>query len=156
LEKNGVKQKSSGVTKKIAGYTLLEVLIVASLFVLLSSTGLSHLNSCREQILLRLAAQVFSGELNKARSASIACGVPLEIRAASDQGIYTLRLKQSSTDFARFSLPGSLVFGKVPAKPIIFYNYGTCAPSGSFVIKSENLSVKVIVSIMGRVRWEFL
>ncbi|MFH1965271.1 MAG: hypothetical protein ABIJ42_06975 [Acidobacteriota bacterium] len=151
-----MKNYSGEGIKNIAGFTLLEVFIVASLLVLLSSTGINHLNSYREHMLLRLSAQAFSGELNRARAASIACGVPVEIRLSRDRRTYNLRLKYAGTDFARFTLPGSLEFTSEPSRPIVFYNSGTCAPSGSYVIASDKLSVKVVVSIMGRVRWEFL
>ena len=142
--------------KTTYGFTLFEVIIVASIFMLLSTAGISCLNSCREYTLLRMSAQAFSGELNRARATSIACGIPVEIRLGQNRKSYNFRLRHTNTDFAESSLPGILEFSSSPSKSVVFYNSGTCAPSGSYVIRGKKASVKVVVSIMGRVRWEFL
>ena len=134
----------------------MKILIIAAVFVLLSSTGISYLNSCREYTLLRMSAQAFSGELNRARVASIACGIPVEVRLGPGLRSCSLRLGHSGTDFPEFMLPEQLHFSSSPSKPIVFYSTGTCAPSGSYIIAGEKGRVKVVVSIMGRVRWKFL
>ena len=151
-----MKKSRSIKIEKIAGFTLLEVLIITAVFVLLSATGISYLNSCREYSLLRMSAQAFSGELNRARAASISCGLPVEVRLGPDSRSCSLRLSYSETNFADFLLPGYLHFSSHPSKPIIFYGTGTCTPSGTYIIAGEKGRVKVVISIMGRVRWEFL
>lgn len=148
--------ESKRPSKTAYGFTLLEVLIITALLLLLCAAGINYLNTCREYTLLRLSAQALSGELNRARAASIACGIPVEIRLGENRKTCSLRLRNTNTDFAESVLPGSLEFSSSPAKPVTFYNSGTCAPSGSYVIRGEKASVKVVVSIMGRVRWEFL
>ncbi len=140
----------------LAGFTLLEVLIITAVIILLSSTGISYLDKCREYSLLRMSAQAFCGELNRARAASISCGVPVEVHLGPDSKSSNLRLRYSGACFGDFLLPGHLYFNSHPSKPIIFYGTGTCTPSGTYVIAGEKGRVKVVVSIMGRVRWEFM
>ena len=138
------------------GYTLIEMLVILSVIAFLSAAGISHINRSREQLGLRFAAQAFSEELNRARAASIACGMPVEISISSDTRSGSARFKHTGAEFGRVELPGGFRFTGQPSKPMVFYGTGTCAPSGTFVISSgRGVSVKVVVSIMGRVRWAF-
>jgi len=150
-----MQYRKRGLNKNLQGFSLVEMCIVVSLLIFVSSAGISHLMSWREQLLLRFSAQALTGELNRARIISIACGFPVEIRISEDKRTSHLQLRDSQECFAELPLPEGLSFIRIPRKPIVFFSSGSCTPSGSFVISGDDKSVKVVVSIMGRVRWEF-
>jgi len=138
------------------GYTLLEMLVVASLLAMLGAAGLDFLHRNRELLDLRFAVQAFTGELARARTTAIVCGMPIEVEIQEDMRSSNLKLSGSGREFAFLTLPGELRFLARPGKRIVFHGTGTCAPSGTFILGGGRVSAKVVVSIMGRIRWEFV
>ena len=53
-------------------------------------------------------------------------------------------------------LPTGVRFTQIPKKQITFYPRGNAAPAGTFHLENSRGSVKVIVAVSGRVRWEKL
>lgn len=140
----------------VSGYSLLEICLVISLLIMLGTSGISHIRNWRDNLLLRFTAQAFTSELNRARIVSIACGFPVEVRIREDRKAYSLGLRDRKARFNEYSLPDSVQFQGQPRKPIVFYSSGNCTPAGTYVIRTGDKSIKVVVSIMGRARWEYL
>lgn len=138
------------------GFSLFESMITAGLVIFFCTIGITQANRWKEDFELRNAAILFTEILNQARTISISCGLPVAIDIDPDSGAVSAVIKPKYRFRGNLRLDSYLRFTRVPSRRIVFYSSGACAPSGSFEISNSRNSAKIVVSIMGRVRWRFI
>ena len=140
----------------LSGFTLLEICIVMAILLTSFSAGFVYMRNWKDQLSLRFTVESFVGELHRARVASIACGFPVQVAIGEGKRSFRLHLKgREDVVFSDFILPECVQFLRSPGKPVVFYSSGSCVPSGSYEIGNGKNTAKIVISIMGRVRWEY-
>ena len=138
------------------GFSLFESIIVLGLITFFCAAGITQALRWKEDLELKQSAVLLTEILNQARTVSISCGLPAAIDVDPDSGKVTATIRPGFSIPGRMDLAPSLNFTRIPARRIVFYSTGACAPSGSFQISNSRHTVKIVVSIMGRVRWQFV
>ena len=156
--------------KKTAGFTLIEMLIVLAILAIIATLTAPSLGLIAEKNTIRSAAESIKSDLQWTRTEAIKRSEDLTVsynQAGGCYGISTLVLTSpitascvcSDCDIKTVSALrdhnnlefSALTFTETPNSPNFKFMRGT-ATNGHLCIKNQNLQLKVIVSLLGRIK----
>ena len=158
--------------KKIAGFTLIEMLIVLAILAIIATLTAPSLGLIVEKNAIRSVAESIKSDLQWTRTEAIKRSQDLTVsynQAGGCYGISTqvltspitadcictgcdLKIIDALRDHNNLAF-SALTFTETPTSPNFKFMRGT-ATAGSLCINSQNLQLKVIVSALGRIRIE--
>jgi len=157
--------------KKIAGFTLIEMLIVLARLAIIATLTAPALGLIAEKNTIRSVAESIKSDLQWTRTEAIKRSKNLTVsynQAGGCYGISTAPLTSPIT--AQCDCPdcdiktvsalrdhnnlefSALTFTETPTSPNFKFMRGTVSEGGHLRINSQNLQLKVIVSSLGRIR----
>jgi type II secretory pathway pseudopilin PulG len=135
------------------GYTLLELTLVCLLTVLVCGLGANLWGQAAEQVRLQSAGRTFAAALIEARSQAITRNVSLRLHINPDGRHFSLVPPHLQPALWR-PLPSGVSFSGAPRASPVFYSRGSVVPAGTFLLRNEIGTIRVVVSPGGRIRWE--
>ena len=136
-----------------SGFTLIETAVAALLFLLLASWAWPQLRELVERQTLRASAQVLTAELSSARSRALGLNESFSLVVAADGRAYAVTAGGGEARLR--TLPKGVRFIRTPGRAVTFHSRGSAAPAGTYELSAGNASARVVVSVGGRVRWEW-
>jgi len=133
--------------------TLVEAAIVLALIGLVSGLVIERLKGTISHWRLQSAAELVAGELTRLRVRALGGLGPLSLRVAETGNAFWSVEGDRPTRWYR--LPPGVRMRSLTRKEITFYSRGNVAPAGSYLVENESGQIRIIVSPMGRVRWEW-
>jgi Tfp pilus assembly protein FimT len=137
-----------------SGFSLIETMIALLGFLLLASLVWPQVRRVAERQILRGSAQAVTAELSAARSRALGLNQSVSLAVAADRRAYAVAAGGDEVLNWRV-LPRGVRFTRTPAQPVTFHSRGGAAPAGTFELGAGTLSTRVVVSVGGRVRWEW-
>ncbi len=134
------------------GFSLIDLLLTCFLIFLLAGLGVPFLHGLAAEQKRMAACDLLVSALAKARALAISRNTPVRL-LAEPSGRFALQAGARDSPVVWRQLPAPVRFLKTPRRPVLFHSRGTASPGGSYLLGDEEGSLKVIVSVSGRVRW---
>ena len=143
-----------GVLRRVAGYTLIELLAVLALLSLLTALAVPHFAD-RSQWHLDIASRRMAADLRLLRQTAINSGISCRVDFYIYHNHYTLRLPEGSRSVnfrEEVQFDGTTTFDGTP--PVLSFNHlGRPHRGGTIILKTSNAYRYIIVTpVTGRVR----
>lgn len=139
--------------KNHRGFTLPELALVCGIMALTSTLGFSWLAGILGQQRLQLAADSFLSTAISARYQAVTKNLATQIRVHPDLQQFAVAAKDQPPLLWQ-KLPKGVAFSQIPSRSPTFYSRGFASPAGTFILSSGHGSVRIVISLSGRVRWQ--
>ncbi len=139
---------------KDRGLTLLELLIALTLISFSLTAGLRFATGLVRQHQLHGTGQQLVATLNQARRLAVARNAVIQLETDPAGKRFGLKPRGNSAPESWSHLPAEVHWRRLPKKPITFFPRGSAAPAGSLAISNSAGTLRVVVAVSGRVRWQ--
>lgn len=128
-------------------------MIVCLVAAILLGQGTAWLIGLRRLYDLQASARLLVSDISRTRSEAITLNVPFSILVDSPARAYAVSGGGQNPTQWRV-LPAGVEFEHWPGTPVTFYSRGNAVPGGTYILRSADRRVRVIVAAGGRIRWE--
>jgi hypothetical protein len=138
------------------GTTLLELLIVLGCAAVVISGAVPGYVRMSQAWRLRGGMELVFTSLQWGRAYAVSSNSSLAFYVADDGGSCWWVEPGKNEKFGgtlRYMPTGVRIVG-APRRPLRFYPRGTAVPAGTYVIRGESGGYRIVVSAVGRIRWE--
>lgn len=142
-----------GEISRSKGMTLIEAAIVLGLVAVVSGLAVERFGGTVATWRLQSAAELVAGELTRLRVRAIAALGPSFLQVA--EGGESFIAVEADREVRSYRLPRGVRIRAPTSRAITFYSRGSAVPAGSYLLENKAGRIRVIVSPMGRVRWEW-
>jgi len=135
------------------GFALAELLLVLGLTGIMAGSAVPGIHRIQQEWSLWGSTRLVESSLLWARTHAIAANDSLAF--IIDEGgrrCYWVTPNGTRFEYSVRQLPAGVSIIQAPKKPLRFYQHGNAVPAGTFVIRGQAGTYRVIVSVMGRVR----
>jgi Tfp pilus assembly protein FimT len=136
------------------GMTVLEATIVLLCAAILLALAVPNFQRLQQEFSLWTGAHVIASSLQWGRMHAVSANTSLLFQVDGDGGGFRWVDPESSESYGSTlrRLPGRIRIVDAPSRPLRFYQKGNAAPAGTFVVRGEAGTYRVVVNIAGRIR----
>ena len=136
------------------GLTLLELLIALGLISFCLAAGLRFATGLVRQHQLHGTGQKLVATLNQARRLAVARNAVIQLETDGAGKRFGLKARSNSAPEFWTYLPAEVDWARLPSRRITFFPRGSAAPAGSLAVANSAGTLRVVVAVSGRVRWQ--